>query len=74
MLGGGQNGTAVLHPLALITADEGSSELTDQKRILAKGLIHAAPTQIAGQAEHGRKGPVDAGGYHFLSGDAADAL
>ena len=43
-------------------------------RVLAEGLVHAPPAQIASDAQHGGEGPVDAGWRHLDRGGARHRL
>ena len=74
VLGRGHDRGRVVEALALVAADEGGAELADQVRVLAEGLPGAAPAHVAGQAQHGREGLVDAGRGHLLGGHAAHPL
>ena len=78
MLGAGQDrvlrqGLAGLGA-ALVALDHGGGEFADQHRVLAKGLVHAAPTGVAGDAQHRRKRPMYAGTRDLLGGGAAGGL
>lgn len=62
MLGAGQDrvlrqGLADLGT-ALVALDHGGGEFSNQHRIFAKGLVHAAPAGVAGDAQHRRKRPM----------------
>ena len=74
VLGGGHDRGRVVEALSLVAADEGGAELADQVGVLAEGLPGAAPAHVAGQAQHGREGLVDAGRCHLLGGHAAHPL
>ncbi len=45
-----------------------------QLRILGEAFVGAAPARILRHGDAGREGPLDAGGAHFLGGDALHLL
>ena len=59
---------------ALVAADGGDAELADEERILAVGLLDAAPARIARQVDHRRQHDLAAAGPRFLGGDGHRAL
>ncbi len=78
MLGAGQN-RILRKPFAgfgaaLVSLDDGGGHFADQVRILAEGLVHAAPTGVAGDAQHGGERPMDAGGGDLFGGGASRGL
>ena len=61
VLRGGQDRGRVVEAVALVAADHRRAELADEERVLAERLVDPAPAQVAGDAQHRREGPVDAG-------------
>ena len=74
VLRGGEDRRRVLEPVALIAAHHRRAELADEERVLAERLVDAAPAEVAGDAQHGGEGPVDAGGRHLDGGGPRDLL
>jgi hypothetical protein len=74
VLGRGQDRGRVGQPVTLVAADHGRAELADQERVLAEGLVDPAPAQVAGDAQHRREGPVDAGRGDLDGGGPGDPL
>ena len=59
---------------ALIALDHGGGEFADQHRVFAEGLVHAAPTGVAGDAQHRGERPVHAGAGDLFGGGTAGGL
>jgi hypothetical protein len=60
--------------LALEAADRRQADLGAQVRVLAVGLLDAAPARVAGHVDHGGQGQVRAPGAHLAGGDGEDLL
>ena len=75
MLGAGEDGVLGERfaglGAALVALDDGGCHFADQVGVFAEGFVHAAPTGVACDAQHGGEGPVHAGGGDFLGGGAA---
>lgn len=56
----------------MVATDHGCGQLTDQVRILPECLAHPPPAQVAGDAQHRRERPVDAGRRHLHRAHARD--
>ena len=60
--------------VALIAFDPGLGHAAAEIDVLARAFRYPAPARIAGDVDHGGKGPVDTFGARFLRGDAGGFL
>jgi len=73
VLGRGEDAVGVLEvPRAALEAVDGRLHLRDEARILAEGLVRAAPAVVARHADARREGPLRPGGPRLLGGDMLD--